>query len=86
MWLTSTSRLGTPCAEASYYRCVFLSQYAGKNKISHPRFVYLREDQILRRLDGGLARSSALAQCRLPSGNSKMPRTALRRLPTRAPR
>ena len=36
---------------AAYYRCVFLSQYAAKNKISHPRSVYLREDQILPRLD-----------------------------------
>jgi hypothetical protein len=34
---------------------VFLSQYAAKNKISHPRSVYLREDQLLPRLDGWLA-------------------------------
>ena len=39
---------------AAYYRCVFLSQYAAKNKISHPRSVYLREDQILPRLDDWL--------------------------------
>ena len=39
---------------AAYYRCVFLSQYAAKNKVSHPRSVYLREDQILPRLDNWL--------------------------------
>jgi site-specific DNA recombinase len=36
---------------AAYYRCVFLSQYAAKNKVDHPRAVYLREDQILPSLD-----------------------------------
>jgi site-specific DNA recombinase len=39
---------------APYYRCVFLSQYAAKNKVDHPRSVYLREDQLLPRLDGWL--------------------------------
>lgn len=37
--------------DAPYYRCVFLSQYAAKNKIEHPRAVYLREDQLLPSLD-----------------------------------
>jgi site-specific DNA recombinase len=36
---------------APYYRCVFLTQYAAKNKIDHPRAVYLREDQLLPDLD-----------------------------------
>jgi site-specific DNA recombinase len=40
---------------AAYYRCVFLSQYAAKNKIDHPRAVYLREDQVLPGLDHWLA-------------------------------
>jgi site-specific DNA recombinase len=44
---------------APYYRCVFLSQYAAKNKISHPRSVYLREDQLLPRSTAGWPRSSA---------------------------
>jgi site-specific DNA recombinase len=39
---------------AAYYRCVFLSQYAAKNKLDHPRSVYPREDQILPRLDDWL--------------------------------
>jgi site-specific DNA recombinase len=49
--------------DAAYYRCVFLSQYAAKNKIDHPRAVYLREDQLLPSLDhwlGRLFRSDAL--------------------------
>ena len=33
--------------DAPYYRCLFLAQYAAKNKVSHPRAVYLREDQLL---------------------------------------
>lgn len=40
---------------AAYYRCVFLSQYAAKNKIDHPRAVYLREDDLLPGLDRWLA-------------------------------
>src|SRR6185437_9986389 len=32
--------------DAPYYRCVFLREYAAKNKINHPRAVYLREDQL----------------------------------------
>jgi site-specific DNA recombinase len=24
---------------AAYYRCVFLSQYAAKNKLDHPRWI-----------------------------------------------
>ena len=40
---------------AAYYRCVFLTQYAAKNKIDHPRAVYLREDQLLPTLDRWLA-------------------------------
>ena len=30
---------------------MFLSQYAAKNKIDHPRSVYLREDQLVPSLD-----------------------------------
>ncbi len=50
---------------AAYYRCVFLSQYAAKNKISHPRSVYLREDQILPRLDNWL--TTKFSPGRLPA-------------------
>src|SRR5450755_749675 len=42
---------------AAYYRCVFLSQYAAKNKLDHPRSVYLREDQLLPSLDHWLGRA-----------------------------
>jgi site-specific DNA recombinase len=42
--------------DAAYYRCVFLNQYAAKNKIDHPRAVYLREDQLLPSLDHWLGR------------------------------
>jgi len=41
--------------DAAYYRCMFLTQYAAKNKIDHPRTVYLREDQILPAVDRWLA-------------------------------
>jgi site-specific DNA recombinase len=37
--------------DAPYYRCMFLSQYAAKNKIDHPRAVYLREDQLVPAVD-----------------------------------
>jgi site-specific DNA recombinase len=40
----------------SHYRCTFLSQYAAKNKISHPTSVYLREELLLAKLDAWLAR------------------------------
>jgi hypothetical protein len=40
---------------AAYYRCMFLSQYAAKNKVDHPRAVYLREDQLMPSLDHWLA-------------------------------
>jgi hypothetical protein len=54
-------RSWTPCIrrsniDAPYYRCVFLNQYAAKNKIDHPRAVYLREDQLLPSLDHWLGR------------------------------
>ena len=39
-----------------HYRCVFLSQYAAKNKVSHPTSVYLREEQLLPQLDKWLSR------------------------------
>jgi len=39
-----------------HYRCVFLSQYAAKNKISHPASVYVREEQLLPELDAWLSR------------------------------
>jgi site-specific DNA recombinase len=34
-----------------YYRCVFLDQYAANNKASHPKSVYLPEEQLLPQLD-----------------------------------
>jgi site-specific DNA recombinase len=33
--------------DAADYRCVFLREYAAKNKISHSRAVYLRVDQLI---------------------------------------
>jgi hypothetical protein len=39
-----------------HYRCVFLSQYAAKNKVKHPASVYLREEQLLPEVDAWLAR------------------------------
>ncbi len=41
--------------DADYYRCVFLREYAAKNKIDHPRAVYLREDQLIPHLHRSLA-------------------------------
>jgi len=38
-----------------HYRCMFLSEYAAKNKIPHPPAVYLREDQFLPQLNAWLA-------------------------------
>jgi site-specific DNA recombinase len=37
--------------DAPYYRCMFLTEYAAKNEIEHPRAVYLREDQLVPHLD-----------------------------------
>jgi hypothetical protein len=42
--------------DAPYYRCRFLSQYAAKNKVDHPRAVYLREDQLVPAVDRWLVR------------------------------
>lgn len=39
-----------------HYRCQFLSQYAAKNKFSHPTSAYLREEQLLPHLDEWLSR------------------------------
>ena len=39
-----------------HYRCTFLSQYAAKNKISHPTSVDLREELLLAKLDSWLSR------------------------------
>jgi site-specific DNA recombinase len=39
-----------------HYRCTFLAEYAAKNKVSHPKSVYLREEQLLPHLDGWLSR------------------------------
>jgi len=39
-----------------HYRCTFLSEYAAKNKVNHPKSVYLREEQLLPHLDGWLSR------------------------------
>jgi hypothetical protein len=38
-----------------HYRCMFRSEYAAKNKVSHPTSVYLREEQVLPRLDDWLS-------------------------------
>jgi site-specific DNA recombinase len=48
--------------DAAYYRCVFLREYAAKNKIDHPRAVYLREDQLIPHLDRWLATKFSPAQ------------------------
>jgi site-specific DNA recombinase len=40
----------------AYYRCRFPQEYALANKVSHPRNVYLREDQVVPRLDEWLTR------------------------------
>jgi site-specific DNA recombinase len=42
--------------DAAYYRCKFLAQYAAKNKIRHPRAVYLRENLIVPGIDDWLGR------------------------------
>lgn len=39
----------------SHYWCTFLSEYAAKNKVSHPISVYLREDRLLPQLDAWLS-------------------------------
>lgn len=39
-----------------HYRCTFLSQYAAKNKVSHPTSVYLHEEQLLPEIDAWLSR------------------------------
>ena len=39
-----------------HYRCTFLSEYAAKNKISHPASLYLREEQLLPHVDQWLSR------------------------------
>ena len=37
-------------------QCTFLSQYAAKNKVGHPSSVYLREKQLLPKIDEWLSR------------------------------
>jgi site-specific DNA recombinase len=39
-----------------HYRCMFLSDYAAKNKVDHPAAVYVREELLLPHLDAWLAR------------------------------
>ena len=39
----------------TYYRCRYPSEYALANKVSHPKTVYLREADVLGRVDGWLA-------------------------------
>ena len=39
----------------AHYRCRYPSEYAVANELDHPKNVYVREDQILRPLDGWLA-------------------------------
>lgn len=39
-----------------HYRCTFLSEYAAKDKVNHPKSVYLREEQLLPHPDGWLSR------------------------------
>jgi site-specific DNA recombinase len=51
--------------DAPYYRCMFLSQYAARTKLAHPRAVYLREDHLVPELDrwlGGKFSPATLAQ------------------------
>ncbi len=51
--------------DAPYYRCMFLSQYAARTKLAHPRAVYLREDHLVPELDrwlGGKFSPAALPQ------------------------
>ena len=40
----------------AYYRCRFPAEYALANKLQHPRNVFVREDEVLARLDAWLAR------------------------------
>ena len=48
---------GTWNNHQTYYRCMFPSQYALANKIDHPRTVYLREIEVLPKLDDWLTRT-----------------------------
>jgi hypothetical protein len=49
--------------EQHYYRCRFPGQYAQANTLTHPRNIYLRENQLVAPLDGWLL--SALAPPKL---------------------
>ncbi|WP_344094007.1 recombinase family protein, partial [Nocardiopsis composta] len=49
--------------DQAYYRCRFPQEYALANKIDHPRVVYVREADVLPRLDGWI--STVLAPARL---------------------
>ena len=55
---------GTWNNDQAYYRCTYPSQYARTNHVQHPRTVYLREAEIMPRLDGWLGRE--LDPARLP--------------------
>src|SRR5262249_41938175 len=55
---------GTWNNEQTYYRCMFPAQYALANKIDHPRTVYLREAEVLPKLDAWLRQ--ALSPASLP--------------------
>jgi site-specific DNA recombinase len=45
--------------ELAYYRCRFPAEYALANKLSHPRNVFVRENQVLPRLDAWLSQEFA---------------------------
>jgi site-specific DNA recombinase len=47
--------------DQAYYRCRFSTQYALANQVDHPKTVYLREADVLSRLDTWLAQTFAPA-------------------------
>ena len=51
--------------DQAYYRCTYPSEYARTNHLRHPRVVYLREAEILPKLDTWL--STSLHPARLPA-------------------
>jgi hypothetical protein len=50
-------------------QCTFLSQYAAKNKVSHPSSVYLREEHLLPKIDAWLSRKFDPIAFTAASGN-----------------
>jgi hypothetical protein len=47
--------------DQAYYRCRFPTQYALANQVDHPKTVYLREADVLSRLDTWLGQTFAPA-------------------------